>query len=150
MFSSTITKVLRNNQVRSALVFPVRRYSTLRYSTSHEWARMDTTTTATVGLSEFATKTLGDIVYIELPVVGKKHAVGDTIAVVESTKAASEIYAPVAGEITSVNNELEGSPEDINEEPTGNGWIWKMSNVNKADFDKLMDEAAYKKFTEEQ
>ena len=103
---------------------------------------------AVVGISDYAQEQLGDIVFVELPEVGKKLAKGDEAAVVESVKAASEVFAPVAGEVVDVNEALADSPGAVNEAAEGDGWIIKLKPDNAADLDALMDEAAYKAFLE--
>ena len=117
----------------------------LKYSKDHEWIKVDGDT-ATVGISDYAQKALGDVVFVELPEVGDEVDQGGEIAVVESVKAASEVYAPVAGEITAVNDTLEGAPETVNAAPTGDGWFVKMSMSDAGQLDALMDEASYKTY----
>jgi glycine cleavage system H protein len=116
--------------------------STLRYSKSHEWAKLDRDV-ATVGISVFAQEQLGDVVYVDLPVVGKELVKGGEAAVVESVKAASEVYAPLSGTVLSVNPVLSDNPALINEDATGKGWFFTMKITNPAELDSLMDEAAY-------
>lgn len=116
--------------------------STLRYSKSHEWAKLDGDV-ATVGISVFAQEQLGDVVYVDLPVVGKELVKGGEAAVVESVKAASEVYAPLSGTVLSVNPVLSDNPALINEDATGKGWFFTMKITNPAELDSLMDEAAY-------
>ncbi|MFP6731143.1 MAG: glycine cleavage system protein GcvH [Alphaproteobacteria bacterium] len=101
-----------------------------------------------VGISDYAQEQLGDVVFVELPDVGKSFAQNDDAAVVESVKAASEIYAPISGEILAVNDSLEDAPETLNSDPTGDGWMFKISIADAGEIDALMDEAAYKKFVE--
>jgi glycine cleavage system H protein len=116
----------------------------LRFAESHEWARLEADGTVTVGISDHAQEALGDVVFVELAEVGKVFAAGETAGVVESVKAASDIYSPVAGEVIAVNEELGGSPELLNTDPYG-AWIFKLkpSSVD-ADLAKLLDAAAYK------
>ncbi|WET10471.1 MULTISPECIES: glycine cleavage system protein GcvH [unclassified Pseudomonas] len=116
----------------------------LRFAESHEWARLEADGTVTVGISDHAQEALGDVVFVELAEVGKVFAAGDTAGVVESVKAASDIYSPVAGEVIAVNEELGGSPELLNTDPYG-AWIFKLkpSSVD-ADLAKLLDADAYK------
>jgi glycine cleavage system H protein len=116
--------------------------STLRYAKTHEWLRLDGNV-ATVGISTFAQEQLGDVVYVELPEVGKTLAQGGEAAVVESVKAASEIYAPVSGTVTEINTGLADNPGLINEDSTGAGWFFKLKLSNPAELDALLDEAAY-------
>jgi glycine cleavage system H protein len=118
-----------------------------RYTRDHEWIRLEGDI-ATVGISDHAQEQLGDIVFVELPQVGKKLAKGGEAAVVESVKAASEIFAPAAGEVVEVNTALSDNPGTVNESPEGAGWFLKMKLDNRADLDALMDEAAYKAFLE--
>jgi glycine cleavage system H protein len=120
---------------------------TTRYTRGHEWIRLDGDT-ATVGISDYAQEQLGDIVFVELPEVGKKLAKGAEAAVVESVKAASEIFAPVAGEVIEINDALADAPGAVNDDPEGAGWFLKLKLENRADVDALMDSAAYKAFLE--
>ncbi|WP_434594497.1 glycine cleavage system protein GcvH [Pseudomonas sp. R4-83] len=115
----------------------------LRFAESHEWARLEADGTVTVGISDHAQEALGDVVFVELPELGKVFAAGDAAGVVESVKAASDIYAPVGGEVIAVNEELGGSSELLNSEPYG-AWIFKLKPSDKAELDKLLDAAAYK------
>ncbi len=120
---------------------------TTRYSKDHEWIRLEGDV-ALVGISDHAQEQLGDIVFVELPEVGKKLAKGDEAAVVESVKAASEVFVPVAGEVVEVNEALSSSPGAVNEAAEGAGWIIKLKPDNAADLDALMDEDAYRAFLE--
>jgi glycine cleavage system H protein len=120
---------------------------TTRYTRDHEWIRLDGDT-ATVGISDYAQEQLGDIVFVELPEVGKQLDKGAEAAVVESVKAASEIFAPVAGEVVEVNYALADGPGAVNDEPEGAGWFLKLKVRNRADVDALMDAGAYKAFLE--
>ncbi|MFK8329034.1 glycine cleavage system protein GcvH [Pseudomonas sp. BJa5] len=115
----------------------------LRFAESHEWARLEADGTVTVGISDHAQEALGDVVFVELAEVGKTFAAGDAAGVVESVKAASDIYAPVSGEVIAVNEELADSPESLNEEPY-ESWIFKLKPSNPAELDKLLDAAGYK------
>jgi len=115
----------------------------LRFAESHEWARLEADGTVTVGISDHAQEALGDVVYVELPEIGKVFAAGDTAGVVESVKAASDIYSPVSGEVIATNEELGGSPELLNSDPYG-AWIFKVKPGNTAELEKLLDAAAYK------
>jgi len=123
--------------------------SDLRYSEEHEWVSVDGDI-ATVGISDFAQQQLGDVVFIELPDIGRTVERGGEIAVVESVKAASEIYAPLSGEIVEVNDALADEPAKVNESPEVDGWLFKMRLNDAAEVGKLMDAAAYKTFTDEQ
>jgi glycine cleavage system H protein len=120
---------------------------TTRYTRDHEWIRLEGDT-ATIGISEYAQEQLGDIVFVELPAIGKKLAKGDEAAVVESVKAASEIFAPVGGEVVAVNEALADAPGTVNEHPEGAGWFIKLKVDNTTDFEALMDGEAYAAFVE--
>jgi glycine cleavage system H protein len=119
----------------------------LKFTEDHEWVRIDGDT-ATVGISAFAQEQLGDVVFIELPDVGKALKKGDEGAVVESVKAASEVYAPVSGEVTEVNEALNDEPGLVNSDPMGNGWFFKITITDSSNLDGMMDETAYKTFAE--
>ncbi|MFP5427408.1 MAG: glycine cleavage system protein GcvH [Gammaproteobacteria bacterium] len=114
----------------------------LRFAESHEWARLEADGSVTVGISDHAQEALGDVVFVELAEVGKVFAAGDAAGVVESVKAASDIYAPVSGEVIAVNEELADSPEQLNEAPYS-AWIFKLKPANPAELDKLLDAAGY-------
>ena len=118
-----------------------------RYTKTHEWVAVDGKT-VTVGITDFAQAQLGDVVFLELPSPGRKLAVRESFGVVESVKAASDLYAPVAGQISAVNDKLATKPELINSDPYGEGWILKLEVAGDLPSD-LLDEAAYKKVTEE-
>ena len=120
---------------------------TTRYTRDHEWVRLEGDV-AVVGISKYAQEQLGDIVYVELPEIGKKLTKGAEAAVVESVKAASEVYAPVAGEVVAVNQTLSDEPAKVNESPEVSGWFLKLKPANPTDLDTLMDEAAYRAFLE--
>ena len=115
---------------------------TTLYTKDHEWVRVDGTT-ATVGITAYAAEQLGDVVFVELPAIGKQVTKGGEAAVVESVKAVSEVYAPLTGEVIAVNSELEGEPAKVNAEPTGAGWFVKLKLSNTAELKDLMSEAAY-------
>ena len=115
----------------------------LRFAESHEWVRLEADGTVTVGISDHAQEALGDVVFVELTEVGKVFAAGEQSGVVESVKAASDIYAPVSGEVIAINEELGGSPELLNSDPYG-AWIFKLKPSDKAELDKLLDAAGYK------
>ncbi|MFW9609704.1 MAG: glycine cleavage system protein GcvH [Aquaspirillum sp.] len=115
----------------------------LKYVASHEWIRDEGNGVVTVGITDHAQALLGDVVYVELPEVGSHLAEGDGAGVVESVKAASDVYAPIAGEILEVNAELEANPELANSEPYAAGWFFKIKPANAADLDGLLDAAAY-------
>lgn len=116
--------------------------SNARFTASHEWI-LSGESAAPVGISEHAQAELGDVVYIELPSVGRVVAAKEAVAVIESVKAASDIYAPVAGEIVEVNAEVAANTGLVNSDPYGAGWLFKIKPSNAADVDALMDEAAY-------
>jgi glycine cleavage system H protein len=118
-----------------------------RYSRTHEWVTVDGKH-ATVGITDFAQSQLGDVVFLELPSVGRKVAARETFGVVESVKAASDLYSPVSGRITEVNEKLSAKPELINSDPYGEGWILKVELAGEPD--DLLDEAEYKSVTESQ
>lgn len=117
-----------------------------RYAQTHEWVTVDGKT-ATVGISEFAQSQLGDVVFLELPRPGRKLAVRESFGVVESVKAASDLYSPVAGRVTAVNDKLTANPELVNSDPYGDGWIMKLELTGELPAD-LLDEAAYTKAKE--
>jgi glycine cleavage system H protein len=121
--------------------------SAIRYTKEHEWVLVDGDT-ATVGISPYAQEQLGDVVFVELPEVGKKLDKGKEMAVVESVKAASEVYAPIGGEVVAVNNALTDAPATVNEDALGKGWFAKIKLANKGELDGLMDEAAYKTYVD--
>ncbi|KRW61469.1 glycine cleavage system protein GcvH [Pseudomonas sp. TTU2014-080ASC] len=115
----------------------------LRYAASHEWARLEADGTVTVGISDHAQEALGDVVFIELPEVGKSLNAGQEAGVVESVKAASDIYAPVGGEVIAINEALADSPESVNNDPYGS-WFFKLKPTDAGELDKLLDADAYK------
>jgi glycine cleavage system H protein len=115
------------------------------YTKDHEYVRIEGDT-GTVGITDYAQQQLGDVVYVELPTVGKVVSKGGEAAVVESVKAASEVYAPVSGEVVAVNSDLEGSPGTINEDPAGRGWFMKIKLKDQAELDGLMSEEQYQDF----
>ena len=121
--------------------------SDVRYTDQHEWIRLEGDE-ATVGITKFAAESLGDVVFVELPASGKTVKAGGEAAVVESVKAASDIYAPAGGTVTAVNAALEKEPSKVNEDPEGAGWFFKLTLTDKNEFAKLMDSAAYAKFVE--
>ncbi|MFA7240168.1 MAG: glycine cleavage system protein GcvH [Sulfuricellaceae bacterium] len=119
----------------------------LKYAKSHEWARLEADGAVTVGITEHAQEQLGDLVFVENPAVGRMLAAGEECAVVESVKAASDIYAPLAGEVIAVNGELNDEPEKINEDAYA-AWLFKIKPDNAADLDALLDAAAYQALVE--
>ena len=115
---------------------------TIRYTEEHEWVRIEGDI-AVVGITNHAQDTLGDVVFVELPEVGKTYAAKDVAGVVESVKAAADVYMPLTGEITEVNDALSADPSVINQDPQGAGWFFKVRLSNSAELGQLMDEAAY-------
>ncbi|MFG6653901.1 glycine cleavage system protein GcvH [Scandinavium sp. M-37] len=115
----------------------------LKYSKEHEWLRKEADGSYTVGITEHAQELLGDMVFVDLPEVGKTVAAGDDCAVAESVKAASDIYAPISGEIVAVNDALSDSPELVNSEPYSEGWIFKFKASDEAEVAALLDATAY-------
>ncbi|MEA2934200.1 MAG: glycine cleavage system protein [Variibacter sp.] len=118
---------------------------TLHYTKDHEWISVDGDV-GTVGITEYAQSQLGDVVFVELPEVGKTIAKSGEAAVVESVKAASEVYAPVSGEVVAVNSELEGAPATVNEDAQGKGWFLKLKLSDASELEGLMSEDKYKEF----
>jgi|SRR6267378_6812201 len=123
--------------------------TTLRFTKDHEWVRLDGDLVV-VGITDYAQSQLGDVVYVELPEIGRRVEQGKEAAVVESVKAASEVYAPVSGEVAEVNEALAADPAMVNAEPMGDGWFFKLRVDEPKQLDGLMDEAAYKRLVEEQ
>jgi glycine cleavage system H protein len=121
--------------------------SEIKFSKDHEWVKLDGDT-ATIGITPYAQEQLGDVVFVELPDVGKKIEQGKQLATVESVKAASEVYAPVSGEVVAVNSALADAPATVNEDALGKGWFAKMKVADKGQLSGLMDEAAYQKYVE--
>jgi len=118
----------------------------LKYVTTHEWLKLDSDGSVVVGITDFAQNSLGDLVFVEVPAVGRKLARDEGCSVVESVKAASDVYAPIAGEVIAINDQLASSPEILNTDPYGQGWLWKMKPANAADLDGLLDAAGYEDF----
>ena len=121
----------------------------LRYTKDHEWVRQDGDA-ATIGITDHAQNALGDVVFVELPEIGREVAAGEACAVVESVKAASDIFAPIAGKVVEVNGALTEDPAAINRDPNGDGWFFKIEPKDPAEIAALMDEAAYASFVESQ
>jgi glycine cleavage system H protein len=119
----------------------------LRYSTDHEWVRVDGDV-VTIGITEFAQDALGDVVFVEMPELGASVAAGATFSEVESTKSVSDIYAPVTGSISAINDTLDSQPELLNSDPYGDGWICRIQMNDPAELDGLMDADAYRSLTE--
>ncbi|MCJ8270538.1 MAG: glycine cleavage system protein GcvH [Psychrosphaera sp.] len=117
--------------------------TSLKYAQTHEWVRVETTGELTVGITEHAQDLLGDLVFAELPEVGQRYAAKEECMLLESVKAASDIYMPVGGEISAVNTSLEDEPELINQDPFGDGWLFKIQPDNQADIDALLSADAY-------
>jgi len=117
--------------------------SHLQYTESHEWVSAEDNGNARIGISDHAQEALGDLVFVELPVVGDELAQGDPCAVVESVKAASDIYAPVSGRVVAVNEDLDGDPALINADPYGDGWLFELELIDSEELDGLKDAEAY-------
>ncbi|WP_438863897.1 glycine cleavage system protein GcvH [Neptunicella sp.] len=124
--------------------------SELRYATTHEWVRPEGDGTFTVGITEHAQELLGDMVFVELPEVGSEVSAGDDVAVAESVKAASDVYAPISGEIIAVNEDLEDSPEQVNADPFGDGWLFKIKAEDPQEFEDLLDAEGYENSIDEE
>ncbi|MGE0120769.1 MAG: glycine cleavage system protein GcvH [Dongiaceae bacterium] len=122
--------------------------STVKFTKEHEWIQVEGDT-GTVGITDYAQEQLGDVVYVELPAVGKQVEKGKEMAVVESVKAASEVYAPVSGSVVAVNEKLSAEPATVNAEPMAGGWFVKIKLGNPAELEGLMDKAAYDAFVKE-
>lgn len=122
----------------------------LRYANNHEWSRLSDDGTVTIGITDFAQDALGDIVYVDLPEVGASFGAGESFGEIESTKSVSDVYAPVAGSITAVNERLNDEPELINAEPYGEGWMIMIRPDDGASLDELMDAEAYAAMTADQ
>ncbi len=116
----------------------------LKYTESHEWVRVEADGTVTIGITDHAQEALGDLVFVELPEVGKTYAAGQETCVVESVKAAADVYAPIAGEVTAVNEAAVNAPESVNQDAYA-AWLFKLKPANAADVDALLDAAAYAK-----
>lgn len=119
--------------------------SELRYAKSHEWLKLESDGTATVGITDYAQNSLGDITYVQLPKVGAVLKAGETFGVVESVKAASDLYAPVSGTVVAVNPALNNAPETVNSAPFGDGWMMKLKPADAAEASALLDAAGYTK-----
>ena len=120
-----------------------------KFTTSHEWVRLEGDV-ATVGITDHAQTALGDVVFVELPEAGREVGANEACAVVESVKAASDVYAPLAGRVVEANGRLSEDPGLINRDPTGDGWFYKLEVADAAALDELMDEAYYQRFVESQ
>ena len=119
----------------------------LKYTESHEWVRVEADGTVTIGITDHAQEALGDLVFVELPEVGKTYAAGQETCVVESVKAAADVYAPIAGEVTEVNQEAVDAPESVNQDAYA-AWLFKLKPANAADVDALLDATAYGKIAD--
>jgi len=119
---------------------------TIKFTKDHEWVRVDDGKTAVIGITDYAQSQLGDVVYVELPEPGRALEQGKEAAVVESVKAASEVYAPLSGKVIAANTELDGEPAKVNQDPLGEGWFFKMSFADPKELDGLMDEAQYESY----
>lgn len=120
-----------------------------KYTTSHEWVRLEGDV-ATIGITDHAQTALGDVVFVDLPEVGREVGANEACAVVESVKAASDVYAPLAGRVVEANERLSEDPGLVNRDPTGEGWFYKLEIADAAALDELMDEAGYQRFVESQ
>jgi glycine cleavage system H protein len=116
----------------------------LRYTAEHEWVRSGDDGTVRIGITSFAQDSLGDVVYVSLPAVGDTVSAGDACGEVESTKSVSDLYAPLAGEVTAVNTALDGTPELVNTDPYGEGWMYELRPSDAAAVEALLDQAAYR------
>ncbi len=121
----------------------------LRYAKSHEWLKTEADGSVTIGITDHAQNSLGDITYVQLPKVGAELKTGEPFGVVESVKAASDVYAPVGGAVTAVNTALDKAPETLNSDPYGGGWIMRLKPSNPAEAARLLDAAAYAKLAEQ-
>jgi glycine cleavage system H protein len=121
----------------------------MRFTKDHEWVVLDGDV-ATIGITAHAAEQLGDVVFVETPDVGRRVAAGDAFAVVESVKAASDVYAPISGEVVEANSDLSGAPETVNASPEDGGWFAKVRVADRAEYDALMDRAAYEAFLQTQ
>ena len=120
--------------------------SDLHYTKTHEWVRSESDGTITVGITDHAQDLLGDMVFVETPEIGSDYGSGEDIAVVESVKAASDVYAPVIGEVIAINEDLVDAPEKVNQSPFDEGWLFKMRPKDAGEIEELMDAAAYQEF----
>ncbi|WP_163830955.1 glycine cleavage system protein GcvH [Spartinivicinus ruber] len=122
--------------------------SELRYVSSHEWIRLESDGTAVIGITDHAQEQLGDVVFVELPELGTSLAASDDAGVVESVKAASDIYAPISGEVVAINEALEDEPELVNSDPYGDGWFFKVKLTNEEETNELLDAEGYAELCE--
>ena len=124
--------------------------SELKYASSHEWARLEEDGTVTVGITDHAQDALGDVVFVELPEPGSTLSAGDEAGVVESVKAASDIYAPIGGEVTAINEQLEDEPETVNTDPYNDGWFYRLQPSDTSELDALLSAEDYQQQCEEE
>lgn len=124
--------------------------SELKYLSSHEWARVEEDGTVTIGITDYAQDSLGDVVYVECPEVGSSVSLGEQAAVVESVKAASDIYSPISGEVIAINEELEETPELVNESPFDDGWFFKVKPTEIEELNNALDSEAYENSLEDE
>lgn len=122
---------------------------TVKYTPDHEWIQLEDHEAAVVGITLHAQDALGDVVFVDLPEVGRTYKKGDVAGVVESVKAAADVYMPIDGEVTEVNEDLRADPSGANKDPMGSGWFFKIMIKDMSQFDELMDEPAYQKFVKE-
>ncbi len=122
----------------------------LKYASSHEWARLESDGTVVVGITQHAQEELGDVVFVELPDVGTEFEAGDDAGVVESVKAASDVYAPISGEVIEVNEALEDTPDLVNGSPYGDGWFYKLKPSDEGELDSLLDAEGYQASLEDE
>ncbi len=120
---------------------------TIKYSDEHSWAKVNDDGTVTIGITDFAQEQLGDLMSIDIPEVGCQITRGEMVCTIESVKTASELIAPISGEVVEVNNALEDEPENINDDPMGDGWIIKVEMSDESQLDELMDEDSYENIT---
>ena len=121
----------------------------LKYAKSHEWAQKQPDGSVVIGITDHAQSALGDLVFVEVPKAGRKLNAGEACAVVESVKAASDVYAPIAGEVVDANGALANAPETLNQDPYGKGWMFKLKPANAADLGQMLDAAGYEKVVAE-
>lgn len=122
----------------------------LKYTKSHEWIRTEADGSVTIGITDHAQELLGDMVFVELPETETNYTSGDECAVVESVKAASDVYSPITGEVTEVNEELADAPETINQDPFGEGWMFKLKPEDEGEINELLDAEAYRELLAEE
>ncbi|MDB5911957.1 MAG: glycine cleavage system protein [Ramlibacter sp.] len=122
---------------------------TVKYTPDHEWVQLEEQQIAAVGITTHAQDALGDVVFVDLPDVGRTYVQGEVAGAVESVKAAADVFMPIAGEVTEVNESLRGDPSLANKDPTGDGWFFKVRVSDMSEFDSLMDEAAYARFVKD-